>query len=133
MRSPRHACSDFQSALPLPEPGPASGQHVGLGDHGRARGAGDLGGGVGGAVVDHDDLVDEPPPPVGASRPGARGPRARCRRRVAASLRAGRHTEIEYPSAAFRLDEIGEIHGVSLRGTARADSAPSAPAILRLI
>ena len=60
MRSPSAAYSDFHIALPLPEPGRGSGEHVLDGKDPGAFAGGGLGGGVGRAVVDHDDLVDEP-------------------------------------------------------------------------
>ncbi len=56
-----HACSDFHSALPLPDPGPASGSTSDSATTRRAGGAGDRGGVVGGVVVEHHDLVDEAP------------------------------------------------------------------------
>ena len=57
--SPSHAYSDFHSALPLPEPGRHSGRTSSTARTRAPSQRGDLGGGVGRAVVDHDDLVDE--------------------------------------------------------------------------
>ena len=53
------ASSDFHIALPLPDPGPVSGEH-GLGrDHAGALPGRDCRGGVRRAVVEHEHLVDE--------------------------------------------------------------------------
>ena len=111
MMSPVHACSDFHSALPLPDPGPGLGQDRRLGDDPRA-------------------------PAARRPRRCRRSSRRRCttisstrpaRRRlarigrtiapmVAASLRAGRHTETERPARALRRRSgCGRAIGASLR------------------
>ena len=111
MMSPRHAYSDFHSALPLPDPGPASGSTDASATTRAPAARRDRGGVVGRAVVEHDDL-------------GRRGRGATASATIApmvgASLRAGRHTETRgrrsRPSASARdvrdctRQPMGEAH-----------------------
>ena len=113
MMSPRHACSDFHSALPLPEPGPGFGEHVAPR---RRPGAPAARATAAVSSVEpssmHDDLVDE-----SVGQLDEPGPRARSAPMVAASSRAGRQTETVTERASPRRDR--RAHDVSLWGTHR--------------
>ena len=116
MRSPRHACSDFHSALPLPEPGPASGRTSASATT-RAPAARATA-----AVASVEPSSMTTISSTSAVRPAERelGPYlATMAPIVASSSRAGRHTEIVWPRAArFAVDgDRRDCTGASLRGT----------------
>ena len=89
MTSPLAAASAAAMACPFP-PRPAR-----PGDHDRTRIAGLLGGVVERAVVEHDDLVDQPVPPAGGQERLHHRPHDRSHRRA---LVAGRDADRDGPS-----------------------------------
>ena len=108
IRSPVDTWSDFHSASPLPWPWPWSARtedaSITVAPASRAT----RGGGVGGVVVDDEELVDEADP---VHQPRADGLHDRLRR-CAASLRAGRHTDTVVAPRA--LGQLGRVEAPSL-------------------
>ena len=109
MMSPRHAWSDFHSALPLPDAGPGFGEDVAFGDHPRAGGPRAT---AAVSSVEPSSITTisstRPPDPASWARISAT-----IAPTVAASSRAGRQTEIGEPCGKVR-GAIGAIHGVWL-------------------
>ena len=84
---------------------------------------GDLGGGVGRAVVDHHDLVDERDP----LHERRAGPWRRCGRRWPPRRGPGRHTEIVRPGRALASTRPSSVGVVAGDRTGPAYGAASAP------